>query len=104
MEQRRANACMLYLAVTYYSLWLLALAIIGYHIARPASPEFLSSLIVGNLGEVRDNIAIYILTTMVSSTFQAYILICYAQVTALFIGPIFLFMFTMPDVVAIIPY
>ena len=102
--QPRVSIMLLFFAVTFWSLRFLVLAFIGLNIARPVSPEFLSSVIIWTLGAHAEKIAAYVLTIMASSIFQAYILICYVQVCTLFFGLMVLFMFTMSDVVAIKPY
>ena len=100
----RVNVCVLFFALTYYGLRLLILAMVGLNITRPASPEFLSSLIIWDAGADTGNVAAYIFTILSSSIFQAYILVCIVQVNSLLYVPIILFMFTMSDFVAIIPY
>ena len=66
------------------------------NIANPSSPEFLSSLFLLPDG---DRLLGWVLPVVMSSTFQAYILVCLVQVVQLIFGPIALFIFTMSDIV-----
>ena len=63
--------------------------------ARPHSPEFMSSLLVHRPEHIRT------LSIIASTTLQAYLLMCCSHVIPLICGPVALFMFSMSDFVQI---
>ena len=92
-EQRRVEMC--YLFMNTYSLWLELAVVTLFNMVRPASPEFLSFMLVGN--GLNMSGCRRILATAVSCLFQAHVLFCMAQTWYLISGPGILFKFTMQD-------
>ena len=88
------RACWLIITLFFNSMRLFPLAMTAFNVLRPSSPQFFSSLLLTN----GDSILVVAIVTLISSGFQAYLLICCVQVTQLIWGPMLLFMFTMSDI------
>lgn len=90
----QVKLCQLVLATCYYSSWSLVSAIAALNLALPTSPQFLSSVVLHK----DTNLYVQIIVTLVSSTFQAYLLMVYAQAATLCLGTVMLFTFTMSSI------
>ena len=89
------KACYLLYATFYHSHLLMRFSIVAFNIARPNSPEFLSSVVGQRNAETP--MIVFIMVMLLSSIFQMHLLTCFAQVGQLLVGPMFIFMFTMPE-------
>ena len=97
---RKVKVCYMFWTSFHYYEWSLLGALAMLNIARPSSPEFLSSLFIQN--SLAD-ISIRIPITLASAIYQAYVAACVAQVWNLAAVPLMLFIFTMPDFLTVEP-
>ena len=94
----QVKLCWLIIMSSFSSYWLMLVAIAALSVSRPSSPEFLSSLFLSKVQDEGGSISLRATVTLMSSTFQLYILICFVQIMQLMFGPILFFMFTMSDI------
>ena len=94
----RVKLCWLLTMSSFNSFWLVLVAIAALNVVRPSSPEFFSSLFLSSVQQEGESIWLRAMVTLMSSTFQVYVLICYVQVLEPIFGPILLFMFTLSDI------
>ena len=78
----------------YVGMWFLVLAITALNVARPSAPQFLSSLFLPDGADAFRLVVV----TLISSSLQAYILMCCVQCVQVIWATMFFFMFTMSDV------
>ena len=93
---RHAKTCRLILASLYYTEWVQVGLLTGLNVARPHSPEFLSSVLLNILPQ---HTAVSALAILASVVFQAFVLICIAQLWHLIYVSQILFNFIISDAV-----
>ena len=93
--RRRVKICYFLFAAFHHSQWFLRISISLFNIFRPNSPEFLSSVVIRKVEIATANMSIMI--AMLSAVVQLYLLTCFTQTAQLLVGPVYIFMFTMPD-------
>ena len=93
-SKKAVGICGLLMLVMPYSCWLSVAASAYLNIAQPGIPQFLTSLIMTNSESILGSLGGITMTLI-----YVYILLCSLASVPMVTGPLFLFMFSMPDLV-----